>query len=272
MSNMLFDGKAFARTVEDQVRDRVSTLSEIPRLVSVLVGDDPASRLYSKLKKKVADRVGIEFQIEKIDKDTSVVDLKDRIKELIQDASGGLMVQLPLPDLVRDQRSQILESIPLDLDVDGLRWRQSGVMPATVRAVISVLDQISRRRDVWNKRFVVLGADGSVGAPLVHFLKKREAEVDEIEIDTSDPRSIMMESEVIISCVGIPGLVKKSDIRNGAIVVDVGIGMVDGKPRGDMENQVYEMASVAVPVPGGVGPVTVSSLMANSLDIFSLKK
>lgn len=268
MRTMLFDGKSFASEIESRVRDELGHLLVRPKLVSVIVGDDPASILYTSLKKKAAERVGIEFHIEHIDQAITVDFLKNKLEELSVDASGGLMIQLPLPENLRRDTTEVLKSILPERDVDGLRWRQSGMMPATVGAIFAILEKINESENLWDKRFVVLGSRGNVGAPLVYFLREKDVNLDEIEIDTINSEAILRSGEVIISCIGIPGRVKGSSVRNRVISIDVGIGMVDGKVKGDMEREVYDKSSIAVPVPGGVGPVTVASLMSNSLSLF----
>jgi methylenetetrahydrofolate dehydrogenase (NADP+)/methenyltetrahydrofolate cyclohydrolase len=260
---MIFDGKAFARRIEEQLVYKVRNFAKKPRIVSILVGDDPASALYTRLKKQAAERVGIEFDVQHLDKDQLV----DHITQ-ISENYDGVMIQLPIAGLQGHALQEVLSAIPLEKDVDGLRWEESGIMPATVRAVLSLVDEIAKDKTI----FAVLGSRGAVGRPLVYFLKERRSEVTEIEFDTKKPEELTRGAEVVISCVGKAGLVTDEMVRDGMIVIDVGMSEVDGKVVGDMTQEVYQKASVAVPVPGGVGPVTIASLMANAIDVCQMNK
>jgi len=237
---MKFDGKAFASEIEVEVSTSLRQGyggRRRPKIVSVLVGDDPASVLYTKLKKQAAERVGIEFEIVKFESGFSRdqnQDLGSRIRQIgAREDVTGVMVQLPLPGVSRKDTEAILQAIPLEKDVDGLRYPDSGVVPPVVKAVLSIVEEIDREKftiynlqftNTWEKRFVVLGAD------------------------------------VVISCMGNEGMVTSDMVRDGAIVIDV------GAPRGDMTREVYEKASVSVEVPGGIGPVTIACLLQNACD------
>ena len=273
----IFDGKAFAKEIEERVKTRVADMVKKPKIVSIVVGDDPASALYTRLKKAAAERVGIQFEVVELEitnNQSSII--KQKITEIgARDDVTGVMVQLPLPEQLRGSTPKCLEAIPLSKDVDGLRWEESGVKPATVRAVMNILGEIAERKSgLWNKKFVVVGARGAVGRPLVHFLRERGVVVDEVEWDTPEPTRRVLAGEVVISCVGKAGLVMGEMVRDEVVAIDVGMSSV--KPQssglrerivGDMTPEVYQKASVAVPVPGGVGPVTIASLTLNALDM-----
>lgn len=263
---MIFDGRAFAKETEEKLRVEVEKLAKKIKIVSLVVGNDPASELYSRLKQKAAERVGIEFEISRIEIGLSVDQMKVRIKEVAaKNDVTGVMIQLPIAGIQGKELDELLSEIPLRKDVDGLRWRESGVVPATVRAVLSLVDMLASDK----RKFVVLGSSGAVGSPLVHFLRKRGVEVDEIEWDTKNPELIIKNDEVVISCVGQAGLVTDSMITSGSIVIDVGMSEVEGKIVGDMTQEVYQKASMVVPVPGGVGPNTIASLLLNAYDLES---
>lgn len=267
---MIFNGKAFAREIEANLRQRLRRGVRVPKIVSILVGDhpssttsewhgDPASLLYTRLKKEAAERVGIQFEVVKIDSGIKIQELGEKITEIGSRRDvDGVMVQLPLPELLRGSTSKLLEAIPLAKDVDGLRWEESGVNPATVRAILSIVDEIA----VGKTKFVVLGAKGAVGRPLKHFLRERGVEVSEVEWDTPNSAELIKQGEVVISCVGKAGLVMGEMVKGGVIAIDV------GSPKGDMTPDVYQKASVAVPVPGGVGPVTIACLLLNTVEIY----
>lgn len=314
---MIFDGKAFAKEIETEVENKVRNLPaqaglvKKPRIASVVVGDDPASTLYTRLKQKAAERVGIQFDVIKLEiSNNQAPIIKQKVAEIAaREDVTGVMVQLPLPGVSRKDTEEILKAIPLDKDVDGLRWEESGVMPATVMAVLAICQSIANNQypiinnqtkpnhqminKFWEMKFVVLGARGVVGRPLVYSLRKMGLEVTEIEWDTPDPAGSLIESDVIISCVGKAGLVTGTIVKGDVIAIDVGMSAVNNQTNpngknskefddwnlsigdsrqsrvvGDMTNEVYQKALVAVPVPGGVGPVTVASLMVNAWEIF----
>ncbi len=272
---MIFDGKAFAKELEIEVAAKVAKMGKKPKIVSVLVGNDPASELYSRLKKSAAERCGIDFLIERLDASSQSADIKQKIAELAGQVDvTGVMVQLPIPGISWKDTEAILKAIPLGKDIDGLRWRESGVKPATVRAVLSILEEIARLQDtqgsepLWKRKFVVLGSRGAVGEPLVNFLKQKGVDVVEIEWDTPEPAKSILEGDVIISCVGKAGLVGGEMVRDGLIAIDVGMSQKDGKVVGDMTTEVYRKAAVAVAVPGGVGPVTIACLMENVYETY----
>ncbi len=268
---MIFDGKALAKEIEQDLIYKVRNLPRgkaglltKPKIVSILVGNDPASVLYTKLKGEAAERVGIEFEAVRVQQaDQITAEIKKRA-----DATG-IMIQLPIQGLRGQTLKGVVSAIPLEKDIDGLRWKESGVMPATVRAVITILERIAlnQKFEIRNKKIVVWGARGAVGEPLVSFLRERGAEVVEIEIETENPEEISQQGEIVISCVGKPGVVSTQAIAKGSIVVDVGITKSESGVAGDMGEGVYEKARVAVPVPGGVGPVTVISLLLNTVEL-----
>jgi len=261
---MIIDGSQVAKEIEQELEKKVSKLALQPKIVSILVGEDPASLLYSHLKEKAAERVGIKFKIVRVasaDK-TDLINLVHEVSE--RSEVTGVMLQLPIPNISGDELTQVISTIPLNKDVDGMRWMESGVMPATVRAVTTLLAKIESetRGSLVNKRIVVVGARGAVGRPLVFYLKKLGySQVIEVEWDTVDQVEIIQSAEVVISCTGQQGLITQEMVQPGSIVIDV------GAPRGDMMKQVYEKAGVAVPVPNGVGPVTIAMLMTNVVDL-----
>lgn len=252
---MIFDGKAFANEIEKQVKDRVAKMEKKPKIVSILVGDDPASELYTRLKRAAAGRCGIDFEVMRLEKWNEAV-----AKKLGESAKvTGLMVQMPVPGMSREKQSDVLSAIPLNKDIDGLRWQESGVMPATVRAILSILEKIETN---WRDKFVVVGGTGSIGKPLGHFLKLGYGvEAVVANSKTRDLASVTRTADVLVSCVGREGIITGEMVRQGAVTVDV------GAPKGDMTSEVYLKARIATPVPGGVGPVTVATLLQNAVDM-----
>lgn len=248
---MKFDGKGFAKKIEDQVAAYVSMLAVKPKIVSILVGEDPASVLYTGLKQKAAERVGIEFE---------VVHKQSITKEMVEAIASrsevtGLMIQLPVPDLQGATLREVLSAIPYDKDVDGLRYPESGVVPPVVKAVLRVMDNIieNSKLEIRNQKIFVVGAAGFVGSGVMAELAKRDILAQGVE--RGDDMSLIKTGDIVISAVGEEGIVRPEMIKNGAVVIDV------GAPKGDMTKEVYQKASVSVEVPGGVGPVTIACLM-----------
>lgn len=255
---MKFDGKAFAQEIEAKVSEKVAKLNVKPRIVSVLVGDDPASALYTKLKKTAAERVGIDFEIVREKVEVTSEKLKQILEVIGQrEDVTGVMVQLPLPGDSRKDTEEILAAIPLDKDVDGLRYLESGVVPPVVKAILDVVDEIGGNPD----KFVVIGASGFVGSATCLELEKKGKEVIKVDSDTQNAKDLVLKGDIVISCVGKEGVLTGDMVRDSAIAIDV------GAPRGDMTSEVYQKASVSVEVPGGIGPVTIACLMQNAAEI-----
>lgn len=252
---MKFDGKGFAKTIEESVAARVSVMEIKPKIVSILVGNDPASVLYTGLKQKAAERVGIDFEVVRLKSVT-----KEQVKTIAErEDVTGLMIQLPIPNLQGPTLQGILSVIPYDKDVDGLRYPYSGVVPPVVVAILKVIDKIAENQklDIRNQKIVVVGAAGFVGSGVVSELAKLGLTV--VGVERGDDMEVIKTGDVVISAVGEEGIIKPEMVKVGAIVIDV------GAPKGDMTNGVYQKASVSVEVPGGVGPVTIACLMENGL-------
>lgn len=248
---IVFDGRAFAAKKEERLKNVVLGLKSkgiTPRLASVLVGDDPASNLYVSLKKKVAQRVGIELE---------VIGFASEIERLNKDESvHGIMVQMPLPEELRGKTQEIINSISPNKDVDGLRNNSKFLHP-TSKAVIDILKEAERELKITPKSVCVVGATGMVGTPLVKELKKEGYEVIECNSDTEGLSDKTLSADVLISTTGIAGIITGEMVKEGAVVIDV------GSPVGDVNPNVSEKATFITPVPGGVGPVTISCLLEN---------
>ncbi len=254
---MKFDGKGFAKNIEEIVAERVSKLELKPRIVSILVGNDPASVLYTRLKQEAAERVGIDFEVVRLESVT-----REQIQSIAErEDVTGLMIQLPVPGLNGETQEEILSAIPLSKDVDGLRYPASGVVPPVVSAILQVMDKIgvSQKLEIRNQKIVVVGAKGFVGSGVVSELNKIGKTV--IGVERGDDMGVITSGDVVISAVGEEGIIKSEMVKDGAVVIDV------GAPRGDMTKEVYQKASVSVEVPGGVGPVTIACLMENATNL-----
>lgn len=261
MTAIIFDGKAFAKGKEEKLLKILEKLPSRPKLAAVLVGDNPESELYLKLKQRAAERLGISFEMKRFS-GKNRNEVIDFIKEKNNDSGvSGIMVELPL-----SEKFQILDLIRPSKDVDcltgeNLRLLAEGrprFVPPTVKAVGEILKEAG---GIAQKKVVVVGSDGSVGKGILSYLKDAEG----IDQGTEDLASVTKNADVLISATGVGHLIKREMVKPGAVVIDVGIekkrdlGVVGDV---DFEN-VKEVASFITPVPGGVGPVTVVCLMEN---------
>jgi methylenetetrahydrofolate dehydrogenase (NADP+)/methenyltetrahydrofolate cyclohydrolase len=260
---IVFDGRKFAAEKEVALGVRVLGLKArgvYPKLASILVGNDPASQLYVNLKKKAAERIGAEVDIYLIKENSKLGDLIILIKTLNADKTvHGIMIQMPLPGNLANFRSQIINAIKPEKDVDGLRDDSLFLHP-TSKAVVQIINEARKEIPLKDSPFkvVVVGATGMVGKPLVHELKKEKYEVIECSTETSDLKSKTLQGDILVSTTGVPGIIKGDMVKAGAIVVDV------GSPKGDVDfAKVEKIAAYISPVPGGVGPVTITCLLEN---------
>jgi len=269
----IFDGKAFAKDKEELIRDQVNRLIKKgirPKLVSILVGEDPASVLYVNLKKKAAERIGAEVEIISLSSSISVKEIQKTIEQFNNDNNvHGSMVQLPLPwNFSGKDRDEIINTIAKEKDVDGLREDSPYAHP-TAKAVLEVLEYAKnvskpslKEEDL---RIAVVGASGMVGRPLLREFKRKGFDAVGYNTKTINWQERIKEKDVVISATGVPDLIKESMVRDGVVLIDV------GSPNGDIEKRTYEKASFISPVPGGVGPVTVSCLLENLVEAAFLK-
>ncbi len=264
MKTIIFDGRAFAAEKESSLGLRIIGLKArgvYPKLASILVGDDPASKLYVNLKKKAAERVGAEVDVYFINMSTKVDDLILLIDTLnTDDAFNGIMIQLPLPGEFAKHEDYIINAIDPKKDVDGLRPGSEFLHP-TSKAVMDILHEAEKILRLSYKTrsctVAVVGATGMVGAPLVKELKAEGYRVYGANEKTTGLGKITKSADVVISATGVPGLIKPGMIKPGAVVIDV------GSPKGDVDPAVSDKAGFFTPVPGGVGPVTISCLLEN---------
>lgn len=266
----IIEGKVLSKVREEILKKKVSNLSFTPKVVSIVIGEDAPSLLYTKMKQKKAADVGIDFEPKYFSSDTPYDEIVNFIRKLNEDSEvNGIMIQLPIPDEFlkgRDWR-EILADIKIEKDVDGLRYPNSKFLPATARAVLSILDD--EKIEVKNKKITVLGRSNLVGKPVADELLKKGAQVRVVHSQTPNPKEITLDGEIVISAVGKPFLIKGDWIKKEVVVIDVGTSKdpKSGKIVGDVEFEKAKLrASKITPVPGGVGPMTVISLMENVLE------
>jgi methylenetetrahydrofolate dehydrogenase (NADP+) / methenyltetrahydrofolate cyclohydrolase len=269
------DGKAVAAAVRSEVRERVARLAArgvVAGLATVLVGDDPASRLYVGNKERACEEVGLRSFGHRLPATTTEAELIALVRDLGRRADvHGILVQLPLPGRLDAQR--VIETLPAGKDVDGLHPSsqgrllagQPGLRPCTPLGVMRLLDQTGI--ELKGARAVVVGRSVLVGKPVALLLLERHATVTMCHSRTADLGAEIGRADVVVAATGQAGLVRGAWIRPGAVVIDVGINRgPDGKLCGDVEFAVArERASWITPVPGGVGPMTVAMLLDNTV-------
>ena len=264
------DGKALAERVRGEVAEEVAALSRPVGLATVLVGDDPASAVYVRSKQKACREVGIEPFDHNLSADTSQEELLALVEQLnADDAVTGILVQLPLPAQIDEDR--IIRSIEPIKDVDGFHPFSAGHLlqgsPTFVAATPAGIMEILREYGVelMGARAVVIGRSNIVGKPMALLLLAEHATVTICHSRTRDLPAVVREADVVVAAVGRPETVTADMIREGATVVDVGINRTDDGLVGDVAADVREKAGLLTPVPGGVGPMTIASLLRNTV-------
>ncbi len=269
------DGKAVAAVVRAEVRERVVRLAArgiVPGLAAVLVGDDPASLVYVGNKEKACEQVGIRSLRHRLPASTSETELVALVRRLGHDADvHGILVQLPLPAPLRAQ--VVIEALAPEKDVDGLHPVNQGrllaglpgLRPCTPLGVLRLLDTTGVA--LAGARAVVVGRSVLVGKPVAFLLLERHATVTLCHSRTADLAGEVGRADVVIAATGQPALVRGEWIRPGAVVIDVGINRgADGRLCGDVEFEPARARAASItPVPGGVGPMTVAMLLANTV-------
>jgi methylenetetrahydrofolate dehydrogenase (NADP+)/methenyltetrahydrofolate cyclohydrolase len=264
------DGKALAERVRKEVAGEVAALGRPVGLATVLVGDDPASAVYVRSKQRASREVGIEPFDHNLSSDTSQEDLLAHVEQLNEDdAVTGILVQLPLPEQIDEDH--IIRSINPIKDVDGFHPFNAGHLfqgsPTFVAATPAGIMEILREYQVELKgaRAVVIGRSNIVGKPMALLLLAEHATVTICHSRTRDLPAVVHEADVIVAAVGHPQTVTADMVREGATVVDVGINRTDDGLVGDVAQDVREKAGLLTPVPGGVGPMTIASLLRNTV-------
>ncbi|WP_191335508.1 bifunctional methylenetetrahydrofolate dehydrogenase/methenyltetrahydrofolate cyclohydrolase [Lactobacillus gallinarum] len=266
----ILDGKAFANLLGQNLKEKVKKLKDegiTPHFCVINIGDDPASKIYVRTKKRRAEKMGIIQDIYQMSADTKQEEALALIDKLNADpAINGLMVQLPAPKQI--DADALLERIDPNKDVDGLTPANIGhlwmgnhfVEPATAEGIIALLKHYEIPLE--GKNVVIIGRSNIVGKPLAALMLEQNATVTIAHSRTKNLGEITKKADVLVSATGQAFLVKADMVKDGAVVVDVGMNHVDGKLVGDVDfDKVKEKVSYITPVPGGVGPLTVQFLM-----------
>ncbi|MHC1594081.1 MAG: tetrahydrofolate dehydrogenase/cyclohydrolase catalytic domain-containing protein [Methanotrichaceae archaeon] len=269
---MIIDGKAMAAEVEADTRSRVERLGFGPGLATILVGDNPASRMYVRIKHAACDRVGIRSVDVNLPEDADEAVILEMIESLnSREDVNGILLQLPLPGGLDPSRA--MSAIAPEKDVDGFHPQNMGsllagaerLVPCTPKGIICALERLGV--DLVGTEVVIVGHSNVVGKPLAAMMLNRNATVQVCHVYTRDLAEHTRRAEVLVVAAGVAGLIKKDMVREGAYVFDVGINKIGDRVVGDVEFEpVREVAAGVTPVPGGVGPLTVSMLLSQTVD------
>lgn len=275
MSAVILDGKRIAQEIQEELSLKVKQLKEkgiVPGVAVIRVGEDPSSLIYVRNKKKKAEEVGIYFEEHTLKENTSQEKLIKLIARLNSDSRiQGIVLQLPLPGHLDEKR--ILERISPDKDVDGFHPLNMGKLlkgdpsfiPATPRGIVELLDRY--KIPLEGKGAVIVGRSDIVGKPLAFLLLSRDATVTICHTKTKDLNLITKEADILVAALGKPEFIKEGMVKEGAVVIDVGINRVGNRVVGDVDfERIKEKASRITPVPGGVGPMTIVMLLKNVLE------
>lgn len=268
----IIDGKALSAKMQESLADKIAQMSVTPALLVILVGSDPASQVYVNGKAHDAKKIGIRSETLRLPDTISETELLEIIEKYNQDpAWHGILVQLPLPKHIDEQK--ILESINPDKDVDGFHpinmgklWTGSPVMvPSTPAGVMEMLKEY--QVEISGKRAVVIGRSNIVGKPMAQMLMDQNATVTIAHSKTPNLAELCREADILVAAIGRDRMITADYIKPGAVVIDVGMNRDEnGKLHGDVDFEtVKEVASLITPVPGGVGLMTRTMLMEQTV-------
>lgn len=281
MSAQLLMGKPIADQIMEQIKKDVDEIKEkfgiTPRLASVLVGDDPASKSYAKRQAKSAESTGIDYVLHELPGDIGQEKLLSFLRDLNNDSDvNGIIVQMPLPKGIDEH--QVQNTIAVKKDVEGITPANLGLIiydrprlcPCTALSAVKLIE--STGQDVVGKDLTVIGRSAIVGKPLALLMLQRKYSCTVTVCHTGTQKAGKLpehvsRADILVAAAGSPELVKGDWIKEGAIVIDVGFNWVNGKTVGDVEfESAKEKASFITPVPGGVGPLTVAILLQNTIE------
>lgn len=270
----LLDGKTLANSTLEQLKLQVDTMPTKPKLAVIVAGQDAPSLSYVKMKRKWAAQIGAESEAFFVNENTTQVELLELVHKLNEDHSvHGILVQHPLPLFINE--SQLLSAVKVSKDVDGisplsiglLASRMQGHRAATPLGIIRLLDNYNI--SLQGANVVVVGCSIILGRPMALMMIERDATVSITHKYTKNMSELLANADIVVSATGVPGLIKGVDLKDGVVAVDCGYAIVNGIAVGDIRyDEVFPKASYITPVPGGVGPMTVATLLSNLIDAY----
>ena len=274
-SSKIIDGRKLAMQIEEEVKEGVEELrtnhSITPGLATILIGEDPASRMYVRLKHKACDRIGIFAEDQHLPESTTQDELIELVRKLNdREDIHGILVQLPLPGHITEQT--VMQAIDPSKDADGfhpcnmgeLLIGNEGLVSCTPKGIIRALEEY--KIPIQGKHAVIVGHSNVVGKPMAAMLLNRNATVSVCHVYTDNLKKFTLDADILIVATGVKHLIKADMVKEGAVIFDVGITEEEGKVYGDVDfDNVIKKASLITPVPGGVGPMTIAMLLKNTL-------
>ena len=279
MRVVIISGKEISVKIKDQLKEEVSKIKEtyprLPKLVVILVGDNQASQTYVRNKERGCQYIGIESEILRHDASFSEIELLQEINDLNNDDTvDGILVQLPLPQHINEEK--VLDAIVPSKDVDGfhpenvakLFLGQHSLVPCTPKGMMVLLEEINY--DLAGKEVVIVGRSNIVGKPVALLCLQKNATVTIAHSQTKDLKAVCSRADVLIAAIGKPKFFNHEYVKDGAVVLDVGINRDENnKLCGDVDfDDVKDKVSAITPVPGGIGPMTITMLMKNTIEAF----
>ncbi len=279
----VLNGKELAERLNSELKNKINLdyqrTGVKPKLAAILVGDDPASELYIRIKRKTCAEIGIDSILINLNGEVSNAELFTKISELNSDLTvHGIILQLPLPVKFKPFTLEFIEQIDPLKDVDGLHPINKGKLfdyneefvPATPKGIITLLEYYNI--ELKGKHVVIINRSNLVGKPLIFMFLKRNATVTICHTSTSNLESHIKKADILVVAIGQPDFITKDKIKEGAVIIDVGTSRVNGKTRGDVKfDDVFDKCSWITPNPGGIGPMTVSFLLQNTYNVYKRK-
>jgi len=276
----ILNGRELAARLNSELKNKINLDYQRtgirPKLAAILVGNDPASKLYVDIKRKTCAEIGIDSTLINFNIEVTNAELFTKISELNNDTTvHGIILQLPLPVKFKPFTLEFIEKIDPFKDVDGLHPINKGklfdyneeIVPATPKGIITLLEYYNI--ELKGKHVVIINRSNLVGKPLIFMFLKRNATVTICHTSTSDLESYIEKADILVVAIGQPDFITKDKIKEGVVIIDVGTSRVNGKTRGDVKfEDVFDMCSWITPNPGGVGPMTVSFLLQNTYNAY----
>jgi methylenetetrahydrofolate dehydrogenase (NADP+)/methenyltetrahydrofolate cyclohydrolase len=272
----ILDGKKLATELNNRLKKEILELTQetniSPTLATILVGEDPASKVYVKIKHETCEKVGITSVMVSLPENASKSEISEEIEKLNLDVSvHGILLQLPLPEQSRKFTEYLLQKIDVHKDVDGFHYLNRGklfykseaLVPCTPKGIITLLEYNNIK--IQGKDITIINHSNLLGKPLMLMLVNRNASVSVCHIHTQDIEKYTRNADILVVGIGKAQFITKEKIKTEAVIIDVGINRIEGRLYGDVDfEDVYEKCGRITPVPGGVGPMTVASLLQNT--------